>query len=172
MPSRHFDMPSRHFDMSNRHFEKVDILIVDILTVDILMYTQVNTFKSNFAMEISNVILKRREVLFRRTSNVFKFSSFLYQYNNDVPLILSSKICFKYCIQIKWLSYTYKRHYFTKGEKRKKINPWHRTIASIFSFLPGRLLCCAVSQENCSLLNYLGEVYSQLYFFKCSKLSF
>ena len=39
MPSRHFDMPSRHFDMSNRHFEKVDILIVDILTVDILMYT-------------------------------------------------------------------------------------------------------------------------------------
>ena len=39
MSSRHFDMSSQHFGMSNRHFEKVDILIVDILTVNILMYT-------------------------------------------------------------------------------------------------------------------------------------
>ena len=62
---------------------------------------KVNTFKSNFAMEISNVILKRQEVLFRRTSNVYKFSGFLYQYNNDVPLILSRNIFVKYCIQMK-----------------------------------------------------------------------
>ena len=33
-------MSSRHFEMSNQHFEKVDILIVDILTVNILMYTR------------------------------------------------------------------------------------------------------------------------------------
>ena len=56
--SRHFDMSNQHFDMSsqpfvmsNRQFENVNILIVDILTVDILMYTQFHLTKIMFSQK-------------------------------------------------------------------------------------------------------------------------
>ena len=38
------------------------------------VFDEVNKYKLNFAMEIANVILKRQEEIFRRTSNIFNFS--------------------------------------------------------------------------------------------------